>query len=63
MDGKSWYKSKTVWTAVVGVILGGVEPISTSLGYPIVVPQWVYYVLGSFGVYGLRAGVGKPLNK
>lgn len=62
MDGKSVWKSKTVWAAIVGVALGAVQPISTALGHPIQVPNWVYEVLGSIGLYGLRDGQGKPLQ-
>jgi len=51
MDGKSWYKSKSVWTAILGVALGAVQPVSTALGHPVVIPTWAYEVLGGFGVY------------
>lgn len=60
---KSKWKSKTVWTAIVGVVLGAIQPISTALGHPIVVPAWVYEVLGAFGLYALRAGITTPLEK
>ena len=63
MDGKKWYKSKTFWTAVIAAVLGAVQPISAALGHPIEVPVWVYEVLGAFGLYALRSGVGKPLLK
>lgn len=48
---KDWYKSKTVWTAVVGAGLAVVH----AMGYPI--PPYVYAVLGSFGLYGVRDAV------
>lgn len=48
------WKSKTVWVAVIGVVLGAIQPISTSLGHPIVIPNWVYEVLAGFGLYSLR---------
>jgi hypothetical protein len=59
LDGKQWYKSKAVWAAVVTALVGAVQPISTALGHPIVVPEWVYAVLGGFGLYGVRDAVGK----
>ena len=62
MDSKTKWKSKTVWAAIVGVCLGAVQPISAALGHPVVVPAWVYEVLGAFGLYALRSGIGKPLE-
>lgn len=63
MDGKQWYASKTMWTAILGVVLGGIQPISTAVGHPIVVPTWVYEVLGAIGLGALRMGVGAPIEK
>jgi hypothetical protein len=55
MDEKiAWYKSKTIWTAILGVILGAVQPISSAVGHPIVVPDWVFQLLGGMGLYSLR---------
>ena len=62
MDGKSKWKSKAVWAAIVGVILGAVQPVSAVMGHPIEIPAWVYQVLGAFGLYAVRDGMGKPLN-
>ena len=62
MDLKERFKSKTVWTAILGVVLGAIQPVSAALGHPIVVPAWVYEVLGAFGLYALRDGIGKPLQ-
>ncbi len=61
MDGKKWYQSKAVWTAITGAILGGIQPISTAFGHPITVPAWVYETLGAFGLYAVRDSIGKPL--
>ena len=63
MDEKSIWKSKTVWTAIIGVVLGAVQPISSAIGHPVEVPMWVFQVLGAFGLYGVRDGIGKPLQK
>jgi hypothetical protein len=56
MDTKKWYQSKTIWTAILGVVLGAIQPISTAFGHPITVPQWVLEVLAGMGLYGLRTG-------
>lgn len=61
MDTKKWYASKTVWTAIIGTLLAGVQPISTALGHPITIPQWVFEVLGGMGLYSLRTG-DKPIS-
>ena len=61
MEIKKWYKSKAVLTAIVAAILGAIQPISLAAGHPIVVPAWVYEVLGAFGVYSLRVG-DKPIQ-
>ncbi len=53
-ETKSKWKSKTVWTAIVTVIVAGIEPISTAFGHPIVVPIWVLQFLAGFGLYSLR---------
>ena len=62
METKPKWKSKAVWAAVLAGVLGMVQPVSTALGHPIVVPAWVYEVLGAFGLYALRDGQGKPLQ-
>ena len=49
---KDWYKSKTVWTAIVGACLA----IAQAVGLE--VPSMVYGLLGAFGLYSLRDAVG-----
>ena len=61
-DEKSKWKSKTFWTAIIGVMLGAVQPISAALGHPVEVPTWVYEVLVAFGLYAVRDGIGKKLK-
>lgn len=61
METKSWYKSKTVWAALLGAILGAVQPVSTALGHPVTIPAWVFEVLTGLGLYGLRTA-DKPLG-
>jgi len=62
MDGKKIYTSKTFWTAIIGVLLGAVQPISAAIGHPVEVPAWTYEILGAFGLYAIRDGIGKPLK-
>lgn len=57
-NGKPWYKSKAVWTAVVTALISAVGPVSESLGHKIVVPEWIYGVLGGLGIYSLRIAKG-----
>ena len=54
VDTKSWYKSKSIWTAIFGVVLGAVQPISNALGHPVVIPSWVFELLAGMGLYSLR---------
>lgn len=53
MDSKPWYQSKTLWTAVIGAIVGIYGAISTIHPLP-EIPTWVYTLLGSMGLWGLR---------
>lgn len=53
METKKWYTSKTVWTAVIGGLVGLYGAISSVHPLP-AIPAWVYTVLGSMGLYGLR---------
>lgn len=53
METKPWYQSKTIWTAVVGGLLGVYGAISAIHPLP-PVPSWVLTLLGSLGLYGLR---------
>ena len=49
-----WYKSRTIWAAVVTVIIGGITPISTAFGHPIQIPEWVLSLLVGMGLYTAR---------
>ena len=49
-----WYKSKTILTAIVTVIVGAIGPISTAFGYPINIPEWVLSLLVGMGLYTAR---------
>lgn len=48
VNKKPWYMSKAIWAAVIAGALGVVQ----AFGVPI--PEWVYVILGAFGLYGLR---------
>ncbi len=60
MEKKPIWKSKAVWSAVLMALVGAVQPISSALGHPVTVPNWIVEVLAGFGIYGIRAG-DKPL--
>ena len=50
---KAWWKSKTIWTAVVVCVASIVGE------FGIEIPQSVYGLLAAFGLYGVRDAVGK----
>lgn len=57
---KVWYKSKTVWTAIVVAVI----VILQELGIQIPVSYEVIYgVLAAFGIFGVRDAVGKIKKK
>jgi len=49
---KPWYKSKTVWAAVVTGVVGILQAVGVH------VPDYVYSFLAALGLYGLRAAQG-----
>lgn len=53
IQDKSWYKSKTIWTALA-VFICSVAP-----EFGVVIPDSVFGVLGALGLYGVRDAVGK----
>lgn len=53
-------RSKAVWTAILGTALGVYEALADQQGWP-KIPEWVYIILGSAGVYSLRAA-RRPLD-
>ena len=54
---KPWYLSKAKLAAIVTVIVGAIQPISSAFGHPIVVPQFVIELLIGLGVYGIRDAI------
>jgi len=53
-ETKPWYRSKTIWAAIITAIIGAIQPVSASMGHPMSVPLWIIEVLIGFGLYGLR---------
>mgnify|MGYP001406422584 CR=1 FL=1 len=53
MQKKEWYKSKTIWTAIV------VCATSIAGEFGIVIPESAYGVLAALGLYGVRDAVDK----
>ena len=45
---KDWYKSRTMWIALIGAVMA----LLNATGYPI--PTWVVGLLGSAGLYTAR---------
>lgn len=51
MDGsKPWYQSKTVISAGISGLIGIYNLIAPHKGLP-TIPEWVYTILGTAGVY------------
>ena len=53
MQKKEWYKSKTIWTAIVVCV------VSVAGEFGVVIPDSVFGVLAALGLYGVRDAVGK----
>jgi len=62
MDKKPWYKSKTIWTAIVTVAVVVYNSVTVALGAQCgvegsfcvtipVIPEFVYAILGACGIY------------
>ena len=52
---KAWWKSKTIWTSVVAGVVGVLQ----AAGVVDQVPEIVWTLLASFGLYSVRDAVGK----
>jgi hypothetical protein len=53
MQKKEWYKSKTIWTAIVVCV------VSVAGEFGFVIPESVFGVLAALGLYGVRDAVDK----
>jgi hypothetical protein len=47
---KKWWQSKLIWAGVAAVIISAYNTASVQFGLP-VIPEFVYAVLGAFGIY------------
>jgi hypothetical protein len=59
VDSKKWYASKSIWSAVIAGGLGIAQAVGSATGHPIVIPEWVYAILGSIGLYSARTAETK----
>lgn len=50
-DKKKWYRSKTVWSGIVAVLVAGYNAAAAYWSIP-QIPEWVFALLGGLGVYG-----------
>jgi len=55
LQDKAWWKSKTIWTSVIAGVVGVLQ----AAGYVDQVPEVVWTLLASFGLYSVRDAVGK----
>ena len=57
MENKKWYESKTIWSGIISIVIAiynTVQPLLSQLfgiNLP-VIPDWIYTILGSLGIYG-----------
>lgn len=54
-----WYKSKAKLAAIIAAVVAAIGPISTAVGHPIIIPNWVLEILGAIGLYGVRDAITK----
>jgi len=63
-DKKPWYKSKTILTAAVVVLISVYEMVDLQLG-PVIgfnlpdIPVWVFTLLGALGIYTRKIATKK----
>lgn len=50
METKPWYQSKSIWTAVIGALIGLYNAIGAVKNLP-PVPDWIFTILGAIGIY------------
>lgn len=49
-DTKKWYQSKGVWTGIVTALMGAYVTLAPVFHLP-VVPEWIFALLGTLGIY------------
>ncbi len=57
---KKWYKSKTIWTSILLVIV--VAAWETGYISPMYLDK-IFAVLGALGLYGVRDAIGKIIDR
>lgn len=50
MDNKNWYKSKTIWSGIIGIIVVAYNAAATTFGVP-AIPEWIFGILAALGIY------------
>ena len=49
--------SKAKLTAVIGVILTAIPPLSAAWGHPIIIPDYIYKILAAAGLWSVRDAI------
>lgn len=66
LNDKPWYRSKTIWSAVLILITGILQAAGVDLAAnPAAVEtvyQVIYTIAGAFGLYGLRDAISKRIE-
>jgi ABC-type branched-subunit amino acid transport system permease subunit len=50
-NSKKWWASKAVWAGVIAILVAGYNVATVQFGLP-AIPDFVFAILGAFGVYG-----------
>ncbi|MCA1800624.1 MAG: hypothetical protein LC650_04970 [Actinobacteria bacterium] len=50
LDYKVWWRSKTVWSAIVAILVAAYNTASVQFGLP-AIPDFVFGILGALGIY------------
>lgn len=61
MESKVWYKSKTIWTNVVIVLIAVLMLATEQLGLSPEAVQWILFLAGVLGIV-LRALTDQPIT-
>ena len=67
VEKRAWFRSKTVWSGVLAVLVAGYngvrEPVGAQFGVTLPpIPEWAFALLGGLGIYG-RATAQGPIGK
>jgi hypothetical protein len=66
METKKWYKSKTIWSGIISILIAVYNTMRPLLAqyfniYLPEIPDWVYTILGALGIYG-RVSADKKIG-